>query len=108
MDTKKRIAVGLSGGVDSAVAAALLVDQGHSVMGLTMRIWSGKIPVPSITKGSCFGPNEAEEIAACEKTCRSLGIVYKVIDLSLEYEERVLEYFRREYLAGKTPNPCIV
>jgi tRNA-specific 2-thiouridylase len=108
MKAKKMAAVGLSGGVDSAVAAALLVEQGYSVFGLTMKIWSGSISVPSGAKDACYGPDEADDIAACEKICRALGIEYRVIDLSVEYEERVLDYFRREYLAGRTPNPCII
>lgn len=108
MDRKKRAAVGLSGGVDSAVAAALLVKQGYEVVGLTMKIWSGSIALPEGAKQACYGPDEAEDILACEKLCAGLGIEYLTIDLSKEYEARVLEYFRREYRAGRTPNPCIV
>jgi tRNA-specific 2-thiouridylase len=108
MNEKKTAAVGLSGGVDSAVAAAMLVERGYSVLGLTMKIWSGSIALPSGAKEACYGPDEAEDIATCEKICRTLGIEYRVIDLSAEYEELVLDYFRREYLAGRTPNPCII
>lgn len=108
MNTKIKVAVGLSGGVDSGVAAALLVERGFSVLGLTMKIWSGKISVPAGAKEACYGPDEAEDVAACEKLCKSLGIEYRAIDLSAEFEARVLDYFRREYLAGRTPNPCIV
>jgi tRNA-specific 2-thiouridylase len=108
MKLRTKIAVGLSGGVDSAVAAALLVEQGFSVLGLTMKIWSGAISVPSGAKEACYGPGEAEDVAACEKFCQTLGIEYKAIDLCAEYEELVLGYFRREYLAGRTPNPCII
>jgi tRNA-specific 2-thiouridylase len=108
MNSKIKIAVGLSGGVDSGVAAALLLEQGYSVLGLTMKIWSGAISVPRGSRGACFGPDEAEEVAACEKLCKTLGIDYRAIDLSGEYEKRVLEYFRREYLSGRTPNPCVI
>jgi tRNA-uridine 2-sulfurtransferase len=108
MNAQKTVAVGLSGGVDSTVAAAMLVEQGYSVLGLTMKIWSGSVSVPSGAKEACYGPDEAEGIAACELICQTLGIEYRAIDLSAEYEERVLEYFRREYLAGRTPNPCII
>jgi tRNA-specific 2-thiouridylase len=108
MNTKKSVAVGLSGGVDSSVAAALLVEQGHSVLGLTMKIWSGSFSVAAVGKDACFGPGEAEDVAACEKLCKTLGIEYRAIDLSAEYEARVLDYFRSEYLAGRTPNPCII
>ena len=103
-----KIAVGLSGGVDSSVAAALLLEQGHTVLGLTMKIWSGDFSIRAGAKEACFGPDEAEEVAACEKLCRQLGIEYRAIDLAAEYEMRVLEYFRREYLSGRTPNPCII
>ena len=108
MKLEKTVAVGLSGGVDSAVAAALLVEQGYSVLGLTMKIWSGDIPVPAGAKEACYGPDEAEDVTACESLCRKLGIDYQAIDLSREYEAKVLDYFRREYLAGRTPNPCVV
>jgi tRNA-specific 2-thiouridylase len=108
MNENEKIAVGLSGGVDSSVAAAILVEQGYSVIGLTMRIWSGTLSLPAGAKEACYGPDEAEDVAACEKLCRSLGIEYRAIDLCAEYERLVLDYFRREYLAGRTPNPCIV
>jgi tRNA-uridine 2-sulfurtransferase len=108
MNTKRKVAIGLSGGVDSAVAAALLVEKGYEVVGITMKIWSGKISVREGAKQACYGPDEAEDVSACEKLCSSLGIEYHAIDLSSEYEERVLEYFKREYMAGRTPNPCII
>lgn len=108
MKQNAKIAVGLSGGVDSGVAAALLVEQGYSVIGLTMKIWSGKIAVREGAKEACYGPGESEDVASCEELCRGLGIEYRAIDLCAEYEERVLEYFRREYLSGRTPNPCII
>jgi tRNA-uridine 2-sulfurtransferase len=108
MNIKPKVAVGLSGGVDSAVAAALLVEEGCQVVGITMKIWSGKISIKEGAKQACYGPDEAEDVAACEKLCSSLGIEYRAIDLSTEYEARVLEYFKREYKAGRTPNPCII
>ncbi len=104
----KRIAVGLSGGVDSAVAAALLIEEGYEVLGLTMKIWSGAIRIKEGAKQACYGPGEEEDVAACESLCSALGIEYRALDLSAEYEELVLEYFKREYRAGRTPNPCVV
>lgn len=108
MTRKLRIAVGLSGGVDSAVAAALLSAEGHEVVGITMKIWSGAIAIQEGLKHACYGPGEEEDIAACEALASGLGIEYRVLDLAKVYEERVIEYFRREYLAGRTPNPCVV
>ena len=103
------MAVGLSGGVDSSVAAALLQRSGYSVIGLTMKIWSGSIPLPAgAYKQACFGPDEAMDIEACSRLCKELDIEYRVIDLTAEYETYVLEYFRKEYLAGRTPNPCVM
>ena len=101
-----KIAVGLSGGVDSSVAAALLASQGHEVVGVTMKLWrDGRYRGGD--KDACFGPGEAEDIARAEQLCRQLGIEYHVFDCADEYEKVVLEYFRSEYLAGKTPNPCV-
>ena len=101
-----KIAVGLSGGVDSSVAAALLASQGHEVVGVTMKLWrEGRYRGGD--RDACFGPGEAEDIARAEKLCRQLGIGYHVFDCADEYEKVVLEYFRSEYLAGKTPNPCV-
>jgi tRNA-specific 2-thiouridylase len=108
MSTTTTVAVGLSGGVDSALAAALLVESGCKVIGLTMKIWKGAYKIQEGLKHACFGPGEEEDIAACEAISARLGIDYKVIDLSEEYEARVLEYFRAEYKAGRTPNPCII
>lgn len=101
-----KIAVGLSGGVDSSVAAAVLASQGHEVIGVTMKLWrDGRYRGGD--KDACFGPGEAEDIARAEKVCRRLGIGYRVFDCADEYEKIVLSYFRREYLSGKTPNPCV-
>ena len=101
-----KIAVGLSGGVDSSVAAALLKSQGHEVVGVTMKLWrDGRYRGGE--KDACFGPGEAEDIERAAALCRSLDIAYHVFDCSEEYEKVVLEYFRTEYLAGKTPNPCV-
>ena len=101
-----KIAVGLSGGVDSSVAAALPKSQGHEVVGITMKLWrEGRYRGGE--KDACFGPGEAQDIARAEKLCRALDIPYQVFDCADEYEKVVLDYFRSEYLAGKTPNPCV-
>lgn len=105
---RKRIAVGLSGGVDSAVTAVLLIREGYDVQTVTMQLWSGKIKLQPNGSAACFGPGEAEDIAAAQEVAAFLGIPHKVIPLAEEYEEKVLNYYRHEYLAGRTPNPCVV
>jgi tRNA-specific 2-thiouridylase len=107
-NNRKKIAVGLSGGVDSAVTAALLCREGHKVCAVTMQFWSGRIKLETNGGSACFGPGEAEDIAAAQEVAAFLGIPHQVIPLAEEYEEKVLNYYRHEYLAGRTPNPCIV
>jgi tRNA-uridine 2-sulfurtransferase len=102
-----KIAVGMSGGVDSTMAAYLLKKEGHEVIGLTMKIWGGKENFASVKSG-CYGPGEVHDIEAAKKACEKLGIEHFVIDLSKEYAEIVLSYFKSEYAKGKTPNPCVV
>jgi len=108
MKNKKNIAVGLSGGVDSSVAALLLIEQGHHVVGLTMAIYDGSMIGEEDGKHACFGPGEEEDIEKTSALCKKLGIPYHVIDLKKEYARHVIDYFRGEYLAGRTPNPCVV
>lgn len=104
----KTIAVGMSGGIDSTLAAYLLKEEGHNVIGVTMKIWDNSIPFTGSVKSGCYGPGEDEDIADAKKAAEKIGIPHHVIDLSAEYKKSVLQYFKEEYLAGKTPNPCIV
>lgn len=101
-----KIAVGLSGGVDSTVAAYLLKKHGHEVIGLTMKIWDDSYK-SSNKKSACFGPDEIESIEETKKITDFLDIPFFVIDLSKEYINNIISYFKNEYIAGKTPNPCI-
>lgn len=106
------ILVGLSGGVDSSTAALLLKEQGHNVIGATMAIYRpGKCNSSgcgtSHKGGACYGPDEKEDIEEARRIAKQLDIPYYVFDCVDEYEEIVLEYFKSEYLKGKTPNPCI-
>lgn len=103
------IAVGMSGGVDSAVAAMLLKEQGHNVFGTIMTIWDGSVDPESVPKGNaCYGPDEEEDIRDAQEVCDFLGIPLHVIDCSKQYSEIVLKYFRDEYCVGRTPNPCVM
>ena len=102
------VAVGLSGGVDSSVAAALLRQKGYAVRGITMQIFDGSLELKEGHKHACYGPGEIEDLEAAESVCQKLDIPLDTIDLRAEYRQFVIDHFRREYLAGKTPNPCIV
>ncbi len=99
------IAVGMSGGVDSSVAAALLKEEGNRVVGVTMKLWDGPASRTGGRHG-CYGPGEEEDIEDARQVAARLGIPFHVIDLSAEYQAEVLDYFRNEYRLGRTPNPC--
>lgn len=103
-----KILVGLSGGVDSSVAALLLKQQGHEVIGATMSIW-GKdgMAAKSGHKNACYGPDEKEDIEQARKIAKQLDIPYYVFNCVEQYEQIVLDNFKSEYLKGRTPNPCI-
>jgi tRNA-specific 2-thiouridylase len=104
---KKKVIVGLSGGVDSSVAAYLLKQQGFEVTGVTMAIWDGKPGLVPSGKHACYGPDENEEIEEARELAGILDIPYRVFDCSGRYKSLVLDYFRQEYLSGRTPNPCV-
>jgi tRNA-specific 2-thiouridylase len=108
MKDKKIVAVGLSGGVDSAMAALILQKQGYEVIGITMAIWDDSIPISQTTKSGCFGPGESEDLAAAAEISRKLEIKHHIIHLKDEYRENVLSYFCNTYSDGKTPNPCLM
>lgn len=94
------VVVGMSGGVDSSVAALLLLRQGYRVIGLFMRNWE-----ESDESGACTAE---EDFADVERVCGKLGIPYYTADFSREYVDRVFSHFLEEYRAGRTPNPDVL
>jgi tRNA-specific 2-thiouridylase len=98
-----RVAVAMSGGVDSAAAAALLVEAGHEVVGFTMNLWPAWVPQGEGGAGCC-GVGAIEDARAAART---LGIPHYVLNLRDAFEREVIGYFTGEYARGRTPNPCI-
>jgi tRNA-specific 2-thiouridylase len=101
------IAVGMSGGVDSSLAASLLKNEGYSVVGITMSIYSGNDTADKNNGHACYGPGEVDDIRLAKEVCTFLDIPHYVVDLKEEYKKTVLDYFTAEYMEGRTPNPCI-
>ena len=102
-----KVAVAMSGGVDSSVAAALLKEKGYEVIGVTMKVWDGETLPANGTRHACYGPGEEEDLEDARKVAQVLGIPLNIFNLRQEYKIEVLDYFCHEYLSGRTPNPCI-
>jgi len=102
------VAIGLSGGVDSSVAAALLREKGYDLVGITMETFNGSIAGKDTSKHACYGPGEQADVESAASICKQLAIPFFSIDLKKEFRDHVIDYFKGEYLAGRTPNPCVV
>ena len=101
MSKKKiKVAVAMSGGIDSSVVTAILKDQGYDVCGVTMHVW----PVGDFRESSSIS---ATAVKDAKKVAAQLGIEHHIINLSSQFADKIVEPFCREYLNGRTPNPCI-
>src|SRR5438309_11422357 len=99
-----KVAVAMSGGVDSSVAAALLQAQGHDVVGVTLQQWPRNDSEEAARHGGCCSLNAVED---ARRVASVLGIPYYCWNLEKDFGERVIEPFHRDYLEGRTPNPCV-
>ena len=100
-----RILVGVSGGVDSACALHMLKNQGNSVIGAIMKIYNGEVKTLA---NSCYGTNKEQEINDAQKICKFVNCDFHLIDLAYEYDNIVFQKFKKLYLEGLTPNPCVL
>lgn len=101
---KEKVVVGMSGGVDSSVAACLLKKQGYDVIGVTMQIWQDEDAERQAENGGCCGLSAVDD---ARRVAQVLDIPYYVMNFKPEFKTSVMDYFVEEYLQGRTPNPCI-
>ena len=101
---KKKVVVGMSGGVDSSVAAYLLREAGYEVIGVTMQIWQDEAGTAVEENGGCCGLSAVDD---ARRVAQHLEIPYYVMNFKKEFRQHVMDYFVNEYRCGRTPNPCI-
>lgn len=101
---KKKVVIGMSGGVDSSVGAYLLKEAGYDVMGVTMQIWQDEDEQVQEENGGCCGLSAVDD---ARRIAMALNIPYYVMNFKKEFKENVMDYFVAEYIQGRTPNPCI-
>ena len=101
---KKKVVVGMSGGVDSSVAAYLLKNAGYDVIGVTMQIWQDEEVAAQEESGGCCGLSAVDD---ARRVAYALDIPYYVMNFKREFKDAVMDYFAEEYVKGNTPNPCI-
>ncbi len=104
MSKQQRVVVAMSGGVDSAVAAGLLVRQGYDVIGITMRLWTAGDPAAPVGKKRCCSVEDTDD---ARQAADALGIPHYVLNMEREFQDRVVDHFVAEYARGRTPNPCL-
>ena len=105
MGVRKRVIVGMSGGVDSSVTAGLLVEQGYDVVGITLNLWPELEGAPeNAAEDACCGLGAVED---ARRVADRLGIKYYVMNFRDTFEEKVIKDFIGEYARGRTPNPCV-
>ena len=102
--SKGKVVVGMSGGVDSSVAAWLLKEQGYEVIGVTMQIWQDEDTGTQEENGGCCGLSAVDD---ARRVAWDLEIPYYVMNFKEEFKSQVIDYFVGEYQKGRTPNPCI-
>ncbi len=95
----------MSGGVDSSVALSILLEEGYECIGVTMKLWENKDPISNVVRNS--NCNTVEAINGAKMVCDRLGVHHYTLDFMDVFKKNVVDDFSKEYLSGRTPNPCV-